>query len=88
MGQASDFFVHNLNGDSAAEGKGRHARYGCIQVAEVSLPHGAWGERKVEKPLPCLLAECDAVTCLLCVLVEFELQVGLDVLRPRQEPRQ
>ena len=80
MIQAFDFFIHNLNRDSAAERKGRHASHRGIQIAEVALPRGARREREFEKPLSRLFAERDAVACLLSVLVEFELQVGLDVL--------
>src|SRR5947207_14515227 len=88
MIQAFDFFIHNVNRNSAAERKGRHAGHRRIQIAEVSLPRGARGERELEKPLSRLFAECDAVACLLSVLIEFELQVGLDVLGTRPEPRQ
>src|SRR6266700_3184359 len=88
MIQAFDLIIHNVNRDSAAERKGRHAGHRRIQIAEVSLPRGAWGEREFEKPLSGLFAESDAVACLLSDLVELELQVGLDVLGTCPEPRQ
>src|SRR6266567_1356693 len=88
MIQAFDFFIHNVNRDSAAERQGRHAGHRRIQIAEVSLPRGTRREREFEKPLSGLFAESDAVACLLSDLVEFKLQVGLDVLGTRPEPRQ
>src|SRR5207244_12042551 len=88
MIQAFDFFIHNLNRDSAAERKGRHASHRGIQIAEISLPRGACGERELEKSLSRLFAEGDAVACLPSVLVELELQVRLDVLGTCPEPRQ
>ena len=88
MIQAFDFFIHNVNGDAAAERKRRHAGHRRIEIAEVSLPRGAWGERELEKPLSRFFAEGDAVAGLLSELVELELEVGLDVLGSRSEARQ
>ena len=82
MIQAFDFFIHNVNRDSAAKGKSRHACHRRIQIAEVSLPRGAWGQRELQKALSRFFAERDAIAGLLSILIEFELQVWFDVLGP------
>src|ERR1017187_6588996 len=77
-----DLFVHRLNRDSTTRGERSHPRNSRIEVAKVALPNSGRRKGEIKEPTSCLADERDPRTRSFGILIQFEFEIGFQVLVP------